>query len=42
LGEIVGTVLADNHPMLGFVRRLGFSIRHVPDESDVVEAVLVL
>jgi acetyltransferase len=42
LGEIVGTVLADNHPMLGFVRRLGFAVRHVPDEPDVVEAVLAL
>jgi acetyltransferase len=42
LSEIVGTVLADNHPMIGFVRRLGFDIRHVPDEGDVVEAVLEL
>jgi acetyltransferase len=40
LTEIVGTVLADNHPMIGFVRHLGFSVRHVPDEADVVEAVL--
>jgi len=38
--EIVGQVLADNHPMLGFVRRLGFAIHHLPDEPDVVEAVL--
>jgi acyl-CoA synthetase (NDP forming)/RimJ/RimL family protein N-acetyltransferase len=42
LSEIVGTVLADNHPMLGFVRRLGFAVRHLPDEPDVVEAVLAL
>jgi acetyltransferase len=40
--QIVGTVLADNHPMIGFVRRLGFVVRHVPDEPDVVEAVLEL
>jgi acetyltransferase len=38
--EIVGTILADNHPMIGFVRHLGFAIRHVADEPDVVEAVL--
>jgi acetyltransferase len=42
LTEIVGTVLADNHPMIGFVRHLGFAVRHVPDEADVVEAVLEL
>ena len=40
--EIVGTILADNHAMIGFVRRLGFVVRHVPDEADVVEAVLVV
>ena len=42
LGEIVGTVLADNHAMIGFVRHLGFAVRAVPDEADLVEAVLVL
>jgi acetyltransferase len=42
LTEIVGTVLADNHPMLGFVRRLGFAVHGVPDEPDVVEVVLEL
>jgi acetyltransferase len=42
LTEIVGTVLADNHPMIGFVRHLGFAVRHVQDEADVVEAVLEL
>ena len=40
--EITGQVLADNQPMLGFVRHLGFSLRHLPDESDVLEAVLIL
>ena len=42
LGEIVGTVLSDNHAMIGFVRHLGFVVRGVPDEPDVVEAVLKL
>ena len=40
--EITGQVLADNQPMLGFVRRLGFRLHHLPDESDVVQAVLSL
>jgi acetyltransferase len=38
--EIVGQVLADNVPMLAFMRRLGFTIHHVPGEVDVVEAVM--
>jgi acetyltransferase len=42
ISEIAGTVLADNTPMLGFVRRLGFAIHRIPDEGDVVEAVLSL
>lgn len=42
LGEIVGQVLADNAPMLAFVRRMGFHLQRVPDEPDVVEARLVL
>jgi acetyltransferase len=42
LAEITGTILADNQPMLGFVRHLGFELRRVPDEADVVEAVLTL
>ncbi|HEY0418300.1 MAG TPA: GNAT family N-acetyltransferase, partial [Acetobacteraceae bacterium] len=40
--EIAGQILADNAPMLAFIRRLGFSIRRMPGESDVVEAVLAL
>jgi acetyltransferase len=40
LSRIEGQVLADNHPMLGFVRHLGFTTRVLPDEPDVVEAVL--
>ncbi len=42
VGEMIGQVLADNHPMLGFVRHLGFALHHVPGEDDVVEARLKL
>ena len=38
--EIVGQVLAENAPMLDFVRRLGFTLRRMPDEPDVIEARL--
>ena len=40
--DMVGQVLADNAPMIGFVRHLGFSLRRMPDEPDVVEAKMVL
>ncbi len=40
--EIVGQVLSDNKPMLHFIRKLGFTIHHLHDEPDVVEARLVL
>jgi acetyltransferase len=40
--EIVGQVLADNAPMIGFVRRLGFTLRRLPGEEDVLEARLTL
>jgi RimJ/RimL family protein N-acetyltransferase len=36
--EIVGLILADNAPMLAFVRRLGFSLRHAAGETGVIEA----
>lgn len=42
LGSMVGQVLADNAPMLGFMRRLGFKIRRMPGEPDVVEAWMPL
>jgi acetyltransferase len=42
LREMVGQVLADNAPMLGFVRHLGFSVRRMPEEPEVVEARLSL
>jgi len=40
--EITGQVLADNHPMLAFVRKLGFRVERMPDEPDVVEAHIML
>ena len=39
---ITGQILSDNAPMLAFIRRLGFEIRRIPDEPDVVEARLNL
>jgi acetyltransferase len=42
LAEIVGQVLAENAPMLAFVRHLGFALRRMPEEPDVIEARLVL
>jgi acetyltransferase len=40
--EVVGQVLADNAPMLAFVRHLGFRVRRMPEEPDVMEARLSL
>ena len=40
--EVAGQVLADNRPMLAFVRSLGFSLRRSPEEEDVMEARLAL
>jgi acetyltransferase len=42
LSEIVGQVLADNAPMLAFVRHLGFRLQRGREEPDVVEARLGL
>jgi acetyltransferase len=42
LHEIVGQVLAENVPMLAFVRHLGFTLRRLPEEPDVIEARLGL
>jgi acetyltransferase len=39
---MVGQVLADNAPMLGFVRRLGFSTRRSFDDTEVFETRLAL
>lgn len=38
--EIIGQILADNVPMLTFIKRLGFTLRRMPDEPDVMEARL--
>ena len=38
LSEVVGQVLADNAPMLAFVRHLGFEVHRMPGEEDLVEA----
>ena len=40
--EILGQILADNAPMLAFIKRLGFVLRHIPDEPDILEAKLRL
>ena len=42
MGEVVGQVLADNAPMVAFVRRLGFTVQRLPDEAGVLEARLKL
>ncbi len=42
LSNVIGQVLADNAPMLAFVRHLGFSVRRMPEEPDVMEARLAL
>ncbi len=40
--EMSGQVLSDNAPMLAFVRHLGFSVRRLPEEPDLMEARLAL
>jgi acetyltransferase len=40
--EVMGQVLADNAPMLAFMRHLGFHLRRLPEEPDVMEARLSL
>jgi acetyltransferase len=40
--EVYGEILAENAPMLGFVRHLGFTLRHLPGQEDVLEARLLL
>ncbi len=42
LHAIVGQILADNQPMLRFIRHLGFTLQRVADEPDVMEARLEL
>lgn len=42
MSVMTGQVLAENAPMLAFMRRIGAVIRRLPDEHDVVEAVISL
>jgi acetyltransferase len=38
LAEIEGSVLAENRPMIAFVRALGFSVQPSADDPEVVVA----
>ena len=38
LNEVVGQILADNQPMLSFIRHLGFTIHRMADDPSVMEA----
>jgi acetyltransferase len=40
--DITGQVLSENRPMLAFMRRMGFTLRRLPDEPDVMEAAMTL
>ena len=42
MAEVVGQVLADNAPMLAFVRTLGFKVRRSLEDDEVYEARLAL
>ena len=42
LTEVVGQILADNQPMLAFIRRLGFTVHRMAEDPEVMEAKLVL
>ncbi|HVY14001.1 MAG TPA: GNAT family N-acetyltransferase [Rhodopila sp.] len=42
LKRVVGQILSDNAPMLAFVRHLGFEVHRMPDDPEVMEAVLAL
>ncbi|WP_428489667.1 GNAT family N-acetyltransferase [Rhodopila sp.] len=42
LKRVVGQILANNHPMLAFVRQLGFSLHRLPDDPEIIEATLAL
>jgi acetyltransferase len=41
VAEINGQILADNQPMLAFIKRLGFTVRRIPEEPDILEAILL-
>ena len=40
--SITGQVLAENLPMLAFMRRLGFALRRLPEDPEVMEATRAL
>ncbi|MFC7551924.1 GNAT family N-acetyltransferase [Pseudoroseomonas wenyumeiae] len=42
LHTVAGQVLADNRPMIGFVKALGFALRRVPGDDEVMEARMEL
>lgn len=42
LTAVVGQILADNQPMLGFIRHLGFTVHRMVDDPEVMEATLEL
>jgi acetyltransferase len=42
LKRVVGQILADNAPMLAFIRKLGFQVHRMVDDPEVMEAVLEL
>jgi acetyltransferase len=42
LTEVVGQILADNQPMLAFIRHMGFTVRRMADDPSVMEARLQL
>ncbi len=42
LAAIFGHILADNYPMLALARGLGFRLRHLPPDFEVIEARLAL
>jgi acetyltransferase len=42
LTEVVGQILSDNHPMLAFIRHMGFTVRRMADDPEVMEAKLLL
>jgi acetyltransferase len=42
LREIAGQVLADNQPMLAFVRHLGFSVHRMTEDPEVMEVKFAL
>jgi acetyltransferase len=42
LREVEGQILADNQPMLAFIRHLGFTVRRMADDPEVMQAILAL